>query len=90
MDVGYALNIPEVQSGDAAIATRRGEPLIQEPCKTYVIMMTHAFGHEALESLRKHIAVEQERTGINFIIVGPALRVKPLGWRDRLMAWALQ
>jgi hypothetical protein len=38
MDVGYALNIPEVQSGDAAIATRRGEPLILEPGKTYVIV----------------------------------------------------
>ena len=88
--MGYELNLPELQSGDAAIATHSGEPLILEPGKTYVVEMKHAFGHEALEHLHKHLLAERERTGVNFILVGPGLRMRPIGWRDRLMNWALR
>jgi hypothetical protein len=88
--MGYDLNIPEVASGDAAIAMHHGEPLVLEPGKTYVVELKHVFGYEALESLRKHLAGEKARTGINFIVIGPGLKVRSLGWRDRLMNWALR
>ena len=90
MDVGYMLNLPEVQSGDAAIATHRDQPLILEPGKTYVVELKHVFGYEALESLRKHLAAEKARTGIDFMLIGPGLKMRRASWRDRLMEWALR
>ena len=86
MDVGYMLNLPEVQSGDAAIATHR----VLEPGKTYVVELKHVFGYEALESLRKHLAAEKARTGIDFMLIGPGLKMRRASWRDRLMEWALR
>jgi len=79
--MGYTLS-------EVGLAEHEGKALVLEPGKTYVVEMRHAFTHEGLLLLKKHLEAEKEKTGVNFIVVGPGLRVRPASWWDRLMAWA--
>jgi len=78
--MGYTLN-------DVGLAEHGGKALTLEPGKTYVVEMRHAFTHEGLMHLKKHLEAERERTGVNFVVVGPGLSVRPASWWDRLMIW---
>jgi hypothetical protein len=77
-----------------------------ERCGVMICRMGHEFGANAFTypegpiypntewhphvCVHKHLLAERERTGVNFMLVGPGLKMRPLGWRDRLMAWALR
>ena len=84
MKMGYTLSEVGIAEDGA------GQPLVLEPGKTYVVEMKHAFTHDALLNLKKHLGAEHERTGINFVVVGPGLKVRPASWWERLMVWAMK
>ena len=45
-----------------------------------------------IQALKQRVAeaAEKARTGIDFIVIGPGLKMRRASWRDRLMEWALR